>query len=162
MFQERQDDALSKTKARALKILGSRQLSSHDILRRLIQKGETEENAGETVLWLERIGAVNDAAYADSICRYYADKGYGLSRIKDELYKRGISRELWDDAISSIDDSDARDAVLRFLDKKLKGSTDEENIRRASGTLRRRGLSYEDVKNAIAEYTERTENMEDC
>ena len=160
MFDSNEDKSLEATKKRSLKILGSRQMSSNHMKKRLIEKGEPEENAHETVLWLERIGAINDTAYAQTICSYYSEKGYGLTRIKDELYKRGIDRELWDDAIASIEEAVTNGAAMQFLNKKLRGSDDKDDIRRAADALCRRGFSYEDAKKAVAEYLENLETSD--
>ena len=161
---EADSDELAACKSRSLKILGNRQMSSKDMERRLVSKGETEENAMETVAWLERIGAICDLDYANAICRHYSTKGYGLSRIKDELYKRGIDRDMWDDALALIESDEIDDAALAFLNKKLRGSTGKDDLRRAADALARRGFGYEDAGRAVQKYLENigdTENTEE-
>jgi len=160
MFDSDGDKALEGAKKRSLKILGSRQMSSSRMEKRLIEKGETEENARAAVLWLEKIGAINDKLYAESICSYYSKKGYGLTRIKDELYKRGIDRDLWDEATCTIEKEDTNDAALKFLHKRLRGSSDRQELRRAAEALCRRGFGYDDAKKAINEYLENLEIYE--
>jgi len=157
MFDNSEDKSLESAKKRSLKILGSRQMSSSGMERRLVEKGESEENAQKTVQWLEKIGAINDKLYAESICNYYSKKGYGITKIKDELYKRAIGKDLWDEAISTIEGAEVNDAALQFLHKKLRGSDDKADIRRATAALCRRGFSYEDAKTAISEYLENLE-----
>jgi len=125
--------------------------------KRLVEKGEPEEAAKETVKWLEDIGAINDASYAGSIVSHYSAKGYGDARIKDELYKRGIPREMWDDALSSIEESEADEAALRYLEKRLRGSTDKEDLRRVTNALCRRGFSYEEAGAAVKKYIQSVE-----
>ena len=149
---------LTSTKKRAIKILGNRYMSKSDLERRLVSKGETEEAAQETAQWLEDIGAVNDEDLADAITRHYIVKGYGLARIKDELYKRGIPREMWDDVLYNIDDDVFEEAAFNFLEKKLKGSIDTNEIRRAMDALLRRGFSYEQSRVAISKYTDHNED----
>ena len=177
--------SLSSSKARALRMLGSRNLSAREIEKRLVGKGESRETAGKTVEWLEEIGMVDDAAYAASIVSHYAGKAYGKARIRDELYRRGIDRELWDEAMSGIDGADgsggaggagaaggyagadaagvadgageAGGAVYSLIDKKLKGSRDRDDLRRAIDMLCRRGFSYEEAREAIKRYLEESE-----
>jgi len=148
------DIKLDSTKKRALKILGSRQLSAGDMERRLISKGETEENARLAVAWLEKLGAIDDIRYAESICKHYSAKGYGLARVKDELFKRGIPKDLWDEALSAVEEAEMDDAAVEFLRKKLRGSVDKDDIRRATDALCRRGYSYEDARVAVKRYIE--------
>ena len=161
MFEESADKSLESTKKRALKILGSRQMSCADMERRLVQKGESEQNARSAVEWLERIGAVDDVQFAEAICTHYCAKGYGLARIKDELFKRQIPRELWQDALSAVNDDEMHDAAVEFLKKRLRGSGDKDDMRRAVDALCRRGFSYEDAKAAIARYLESVGNTEE-
>ena len=141
---------LSSSKARAVRILGNRNLSAREVERRLVEKGEPQEVARETVQWLENIGAINDEEYAVAIAKHYCAKGYGTARIKDELFRRGIAREMWDDALCSLDDTG--EAAYDFLVKKLRGSRDKADLRRATDALCRRGFSYEEARTAVNRY----------
>ena len=151
-------DNLESTKKRALRILGNRNFSEQEMQRRLVSKGETQENAEETVRWLVRLGYINDADYAGLIVRHYSTKGYGISRIRDELYKRGIPRDLWDEKLVELDESETSDATLEFLRKKLGESKDKDDLRRATDALVRRGFTYDEAKSAINRYLSETEN----
>ena len=146
---------IEETKKRALRILGNRSFSEKEMLKRLTDKGESQENAEEAVHWLVELGYINDSGYATLIVRHYSDKGYGLSRIRDELYKRGIPRDYWDEKLALLNDEDMEDAALAFLTKKLRGSDDNDDIRRASDALVRRGYSYDEVRAAVNRYLER-------
>ena len=146
-------------KSRALKILGSRNFSEQEMQKRLISKGETPEDAQETVRWLVSLGYINDSNYATLIVNHYLAKGYGERRIKDELFKRGIPREMWDDNLSQLEASDALDSALVYLEKKLRGrnlqcSYDKDDLNRAGTALVRRGFSYDEAKAAINRYME--------
>ena len=145
---------LEDTKKRALKILGHRSFSEKEMLKRLVNKGESQENSEETVRWLVELGYINDTDYATLIVRHYSLKGYGVSRIRDELYKRGIPRDLWDDKLAELDDAEMGDSALEFLSKKLRGSEDKDDLRRASDALVRRGFSYDDARAAVNRYLE--------
>ena len=146
----RGDLAVSSAKTRALRILGNRNLSAREIEKRLVRKGESSEAAEQAVEWLENIGAINDAEYAESIVRHYSSKGYGVARIRDELFRRGIDRELWEEALSII--GDMEDTAYEFLVKKLRGSRDKDELRRAADTLHRRGFSYDEARAAVRRY----------
>jgi len=151
----------SRAKARALKILGNRRYSAHEMEKRLVRKGENEETAQETVRWLESMGAVDDVDYADAIVSHYSSKGYGLKRIRDELFKRGIPRDMWDDAISAIKQEDTDAATREFLRKKLGDDSDKDDQRRALDALCRRGFCYDDARLAITSYLESVGNTMD-
>jgi len=145
-------------KTRALRILGNRDISTHEMEKRLIEKGESEETAQETVAWLVQIGYIDDSKYATQIVRHYSAKGYGVFRIKDELYRRGVPRDLWDDALGDI--PDMSETAMEFLAKKLRGSRDKADLRRAADALCRRGFSYEEAGAAVSRYLEALEEAE--
>ena len=146
------EDALRATARKtALRILGERNLSARAITEKLICKGVPEETAQETASWLEEIGAVNDAEYAAMIVRHYSEKHYGITRIKDELFHRGIPRELWDDALSNIEGGD--DSAFKFLKIKLGGRMpDRAELKKATDALFRRGFTWDEIRSAAQRY----------
>ena len=147
-------DSLESTKKRALRILGSRNFSEQEMIKRLTAKGETQEDAEEAVRWLAGLGYINDSDYAAMIVRHYSGKGYGTARIKDELFRRGIPRDLWDEKLTELDGETQSDAAIVFLRKKLRGSEDESDLRRAANALVRRGFSYNEANTALQRYLE--------
>ena len=150
----RESAALGSSKVRAMRILGSRNMSARQVEERLVSKGESSEIARETVEWLERIGAVNDEEYASAIVRHYIAKGYGLARIKSELFKRGIERDLWEKALSDLEGME--EAAFDFVVNKLQGAHGKDDIRRATNALLGRGYSYDEVRAAVRRYLEET------
>jgi len=150
----------SLSKTRALRILGTRNLSAREVERRLIAKGEPSETARDTVEWLGNAGLVNDEEYAAGIVAYYSGKGYGAVRIRNELFSRGIPRELWEGAFNNL--KKPEEAVGLYLEKKLRGSTEKEDIKKAVNSLCSRGFSYEEAKDLVRRYIEnKEENIEE-
>ena len=145
---------ISLGRARAVRILGNRSLSAGEMKKRLITNGSSEDTAQEVVQWLGDNGFINDAQYAQDIARHYIKKGYGIARIRDEMYKRGIPKELWEDGLSEIDEATIDSAADDFIAKKLRGSSDEQDLRRAADALCRRGFSYEQAKSALKRHAE--------
>ncbi len=139
---------LSRALLRAMRIIGSRAMSVKELRDRLIEKGETEENAEACTEKLKELGYLNDADYGAMIVRHYCAKGYGLTRVKNELFRRGIERDLWEDALSEMgEDTEKIDKLLR---SKLKSEEpDRAELKKASDFLLRRGFSYSDIKEAI-------------
>lgn len=138
----------SESRAAAARMASGRMLSRKELTDRLNRKGVDPDTAEETVDWLEALGAVDDAAYAGVIARHYAASGYGPGRVRQELQKRGIPRELWEDALSQLPDS--ADAIDGFLKKKLGGRTpDRAMLKKLSDALLRRGFSWNDIRPAL-------------
>ena len=145
-----------EAKARALKILERRDVSRKMLLDKLTEKGVADADAEEVADWLCGLGVFNDERFAGLVVRHYAAKGYGAGRIRSELYRRGIPRELWDDAMQELPEQDEQiDALLR---RRLRSDTpDRDELRRASDYLYRRGFGRDEIRAAIARYQDNFE-----
>lgn len=146
-----------EAKKRALKILEKCDVSRKMLLDKLTEKGIPEADAGETADWLCELGIIDDARFAGLVVRHYAGKGYGKRRIREELYRRGIARELWDEAMESMPETD--NTVYRLLSARLRGTgCTPQDIQRAANYLLRRGYSWEEVRSAMERYQSETED----
>ena len=92
----------SQMKARGAQLTGSRMLSKKQVVEHLTRRGGDREAAEDTALWLEELGAVDEAAYGAAIVRHYSASGYGPGRIRQELNHRGIPRDLWEELLSQM------------------------------------------------------------
>ncbi len=157
-FRELSYDAeRSKVKSRALRMMSTRPMSKGEIVEKLTQKGEREEMAQEVALWLEEIGAINEEDYSRTIVSHYAQKGYGAGKIRNELYKRKIPRDLWDEAMETMPEDES--IIDRLVESRLKNrEPDRKEIKKVSDMLLRRGYSYEEVRGALRRFVE---NLED-
>ena len=138
----------SQSRAAAARLASGRMMSRKELAERLGRKGIAPDTVVEAVDWLESLGAVDDAAYAGAVARHYAAGGYGPGRVRQELQKRGIPRELWDSALAQLPDSAA--AIDKFLQSKLKGKTpDRTTLKKLSDALLRRGFFWNDIRPAL-------------
>ena len=145
-----------EAKQRALRLLSSRQMSRRELRKKLTEKGATDEAADAAADLMERIGAVNDAEYAASIVRHYSKMGYGAGRIRQELLRRGVDKELWDDALSGLPESG--DKLDELITRRLRGGDpDEKELKRLTDMLIRRGFSWSEVRASLARYNETLE-----
>lgn len=146
-------------KNRALQILEKRDVSRKMLIDKLTEKGATEADAGEVADWLCALGAVDDARYAELVVRHYAMKGYGLRRIREELFHRGVPRELWEEALAALPETE--DTVYRLLCGRLRGTgASPGDIQRAQNALLRRGYSWEEIRAALEHYQAENEETE--
>ena len=140
--------ARSETRLRAAHIVSARALSKRELTDRLCAKGASAENAQAAADWLEGVGALDDLAYAKTVVRHYSAGGYGAARIRDELRRRGVARELWDEALAEA--PDAGETIARVIAAKTKGkSLGEKAYKKLSDLLLRRGFAWRDVKAAL-------------
>lgn len=141
---------LSLCKARALRIINARPMSRKEMRTRLIEKGECEENADICADWLCDMGLICDENYAASLVRHYASKGYGRSRITQELRRHGISRDMWDDALHEMPQQDGK--LRSFIASRLTDPDDRAQVQKVSNALFRRGYSWDEIRHAINTY----------
>lgn len=145
------------TRERAVEMLSRRQYSHAELQKKLIDKGEDEDTARYCADWLEEHGLINDESYAEAVARHYAAKGYGAGRVRAELSRRGISRELWDGAVDAMPEDTSK--IDRFIASRLSDTNDRDEVRRVSQALMRRGYSWGDIRDALER--RRTEIYED-
>ena len=146
-------------KEKALQLLDKRDYSRAELLRKLAEKDFNEAEATEAVDRLAELGFVDDARYAPIIVRHYAAKGYGAQRVRQELQRRGIPKELWDEAMEQMPQQD--DTIDRLLRSKLKSETpDRAELKRASDFLLRKGYGWDEIKAAVARYKSEIEDYD--
>lgn len=145
LTQVRQEAAYSETKIRAAHMASARMMSKKELCQRLEKKGATQNDAAEIAQRMEELGAVNDEAYAGVIARHYGSMGYGEMRVKQELQRRGVPKELWDAALLQLPDPE--EAIERFVQSKCKGTMpDRGQMKKLSDALLRRGFSWNDIR----------------
>ena len=134
---------------KAAELAPGRPPSRNELSDRLVKKGADPREAQETAQWLADLSAVDDAAYAGVIARHYAAMGYGPGRVRQELQRRGVPRDLWEDALAQLPDPE--EAIDKFLAAKLRGKTpDRATLQRLSAALQRRGFQWQDIRPALA------------
>ncbi|MDO4991291.1 MAG: regulatory protein RecX [Eubacteriales bacterium] len=147
--------ARSLGRDRALELISRRPMSRRELRDKLLQKGETEDTAEYCAAWLEEHGFLNDESYAAAVARHYAAKGYGPGRVRAELGRRGVQRELWDDALEAMPAPD--DKLDKFISSRLKDPEDRQQIQKISNALYRRGYSWEEIRSALRRYSAQIE-----
>jgi len=154
------DAARVSVKTRALRIIGARPMSRKELTDRLVQKGETAEAAEEAVDWLESAGLLDDREYAGMVVRHYAAKGYGGAKLREEMYRRGVPKDLWEEALAQAPDPE--EILDRLAAEKLRGKKpDRKEMKRITDGLLRRGYTWEQVRRAVDKYSEETEGFDE-
>ena len=144
---------LERAKARALKLLEGRDYGRAELAAKLVEKGEEPEAAEQAAERMAELGFVNDGNYAGMVVRHYAAKGFGRQRIREELRRRRLPRELWDAALEELPDQ--AETADRLLEARLHGKAPEgDELRRACAYLLRRGFSWDEVREAAARLSE--------
>ena len=146
----------SNLREKALSLLTVKPQSRKELERKLEQWEAGEQESAAICDRMEELGLLNDAAYAVQVVRHYSTKGCGEHKLRDELYRRGVPRDLWQQALEQAEDPTR--AIDEFIAKKLAGKQpDRKLLQKVSDALIRRGFGWEDVRDALNRYGAQTD-----
>lgn len=149
----------SGLKEKALNLLTRKPQSRRELERKLGEWEASEEETVQICDRMEELGYLNDASYASLIVRHYSAKGFGEKKLRDELYRRGVPRDLWEDALEQA--QDPSEAIDAFVVKKLAGrQPDRKELQKVSAALARRGYSWSDIRDALDRFGADTEDYD--
>lgn len=112
------------------------------------QREALRERAEAVADRLTELGLLDDGEYARTVVRHYAAKGYGPRKLRDELYRRGVPREFWGDAMEEREPDDSQ--LDKLARQKLRGADPtRENLKKVSDYLARRGYGWEEISAAL-------------
>jgi len=152
------ETVLTSARDMAVKYLGYRMRSRREIEKYLKQKEFTDEVIEKTIETLKTYNYINDLEFAKA---YISDSlrfnKWGMKKIKYELTKRGVAREVIDEAAESAEYSTEK-ILAGLIEKKLNGNilneADYNEKRKLFNYLMNRGFSYDEINAAYAEYIE--------
>ncbi len=157
------DPEVLRARETAARMLGRRPLSVKGLGDKLEEKGFSQRAVSETLRWLTEMGYLDDEEFARLVIRSYTGRGYGPMRLRQELYRRGVGRELADRLVAETPSD--QDKIDEYIRKKLRDRTpDRSQRKRVADGLLRRGFSYEEIRRGLErwslEETEETETWE--
>lgn len=143
----REAAGLMSAKMRAVRIVSASSVSRRDLQQRLIQKGETEEQAMEAVEWMTDLNLLDDEKVAEQTVSRCISRGYGLSRAKQALYEKKIPKKYWDEALANYPAQEEK--IEDYLRSHLDGDSDARQIKKCIDALIRRGHSYGVIRSVL-------------
>ena len=141
---------------KAISLLSYSRMSAKELRSELVHKGIHPDTADAVTEKLQDLRLLDDAEYAAAVARHYTAKGYGPGKIRAEFSRRGIERDLWEEALESAPQADEQ--IDRLVRAKLKDPDDRDQVRKVSAALFRRGFSWDEIRSAIARYSETFED----
>ena len=155
----RNASALALLKGKALEILSRRPLSAKELNDKLIQKGADPKSASACVRWLLDQRLLDDESYAAAVARHYAARGYGPGRIRQELSRRGVPRDYWDEALGQRPDNTEK--IDKLIAARLHDPEDRDEVRKVTAALFRRGFGWDEIRAALARFSAEAEAEDD-
>ncbi len=140
---------------KAIDLISRREHSRKEIITKLSQRGYGEV-ADEVADRLEEKGYLDDERFANMYAQELKSRrSFGKRRISQELYMKGIDRDIIYDVLENLEES-PQEEIIDILSRKYPHCLeDEKNKARAVNGLIRLGYSSYDIRSAIREY----ENM---
>ena len=125
-----------------------------------MRKGEPPDIVDLAIERLLRVGLLNDEVYARSVARAKAvGQGHSKRRVQQELFRRGVDREVADDAIEETFAEEAVDEdalVEQAARKKLRSLAALDRAardRRLYAFLARRGFDGDAIRRGMKKVT---------
>ena len=137
-----------RAKEKALYLLEHRPHSKRGLEYKLART-VGREAAGQAAGRMEELGLIDDADYAHRLAEELARKGFAAPRIRQELLRRGIDREL---AAGEAERAAAapEDALHSLIERRFARQLGEEKgRRRAVAALQRMGYRWEEIRSAL-------------
>lgn len=143
-----------RAKERALYYLERKNYSKKDLTSKIMQF-YSKETATEVTKKMEDLGFINDENYAQMYARdLFNLKKYGKQRVKTELYRKGIDKEIIAQILDE-EEVESGDNIATFLSRKYALWQEDEKVkRRAVNALQRRGYSFSEIFKAMREMEE--------
>ena len=150
----------ARAKEKALYLLEHRPHAKRELERKL-SRTVGEEAAQAAADRMEELGLVDDADYAARLAQELARKGYAFSRTVQELVRRGVDRELAQEAAREVS-PDPEEAIRRLIQRKYERRLgDEKGRRQTAAALQRLGYRWEEIRSALREFDgDPEENLE--
>lgn len=144
-------DIARKAKKRALYLLGERAFCRAELLAKL-EKSYGAEVAENAVCYVEELGYINDEEYAAKYAEYLIKrKKHGVYRAKQEMLRKGLARELCENALAEFTEDELDEELLWLIRKKyIEKIADFDGRRKTVAALVRRGYDFSSVKRCIA------------
>ncbi len=136
---------------RALKIISIKDRTEKELRDKLNEKGYQENDIDVVIEFLKEYKYIDDTSFAinyakDCVCL----KKWGKTRIKTELVRKGIDKELAQEAVENACE-DSGSLVLSEMKKRFKDAdfSNPKERMRIFGYFARRGFSPNEIKGAI-------------
>ncbi len=140
----------------AVSLLARRDHSERELKDKLLLKGY-KEGADEAIEKLKVGGYVSDERFA----RLYARelrllKKYGRKRIEQELFRKGIDRDIISEVLSETEFDE--DELVSLIERKYgRYLADEKGLQKTVNGLLRMGYTYGEIRDALRKISENTE-----
>ncbi|MEM8601110.1 MAG: RecX family transcriptional regulator, partial [Bacteroidota bacterium] len=149
-----QDEQL-RARRKAIDYLSYKARTTTEVRRKLRDTGFGEAATDDAVARMQELGYLDDDAYAKAYARgRFSGRGYGPQRIRTDLMKRGLDRQVIDAALDDFaDPDDLFETALRHGEKRWDRLASEPDPRKRRKKtydfLLRRGYGFDTARRVV-------------
>ena len=144
----------------AVTLLSRRDHSERELTTKLSQKGYAD-GADEAIARLRDGGYVSDERFARLYVRELQTlKRYGKRRIEQELYRKGVDREIIREVLDETEFE--QDELVSLIERKYgRYLCDEKGVQKTVNGLLRMGYSYGEIRDALKQINENLQSEDE-
>lgn len=138
---------------RAVVFLTARARSVKEVENKLLQCGYLPSTVEMVIYKLETMNILNDQDFADQWVEARSTKCLGKRRIQQELMKKGVSKQLSEEALQRIDETSQKDQAVSLASKLASRYINDEPRKAAQKLIQalvRRGFEWDIAKEAAS------------
>lgn len=134
----------------AVGLLARREHSEHELAQKLRQREFNEQEIDDAMSILLEKNYLSDERYAESVCRYRANRGYGWRYIANELQQKGVCSTIIHDLRKNCEIDWYLQAELAYNKRfGIKTISDQKDKAKRIRFLQYRGFSHEETMTVI-------------
>lgn len=153
-------DLIKKSDARrahekALYLLEHRNHSKKELENKIARTAASREAAKAAAEHMQEIGLLDDEKFARDFAEMlFNRKKYGSRRVKQELYLKGIDRDIISEILEEYaDEDDAEEKIHSVLERRYPDFNEDEKVkRRAVAALQRLGYGFDEIRRAMQSF----------
>ena len=143
-------DSFDKEYQYALNVVSKKDISEKALREKLLKRKAKEGDINEIIKSLKKYNLLNEEDIIDDYLAYADFKLYGENRIKEELYKKGITEENIDKIEFSYEkEINKAKSLLKKSEHKYSSSSFEDKKKHLYELLLRQGYSYDIASSLI-------------
>jgi len=143
-----------------LRLLTASPKSRWELEKKLLDRGYSSEIIAKTLAKMEEQGILNDTAFAkDLMLKFTNARPSGSRKIGFELKRHGISKQIRQDILESLDPEAEKDRARQLgwgRWSRLLNQPKQQREKRVYDLLVRRGFDFEIVRELIGEFRQNT------
>lgn len=154
-MQEPANEERAKVLKKAFALLSRRDHSRSELQTKLVRRNFAYDNIEYVLSECERLGFIDDDKFAARYVEELRCNGYGIFRLREKLYRKGISKEIITSTLAALDMNEEKTLACEAMANKLRQLSRENDEQKKRQKLYRylisRGFAADMVRELLDE-----------